>query len=230
VIRAVAAMVWPEEDGYSLIELIVVMAILGVVMTGLTAVFVGGSNAEVQLNNRFRAQQEARTALDRIRGDIHCASKAQAAQAGQSTAISTYSGLRLDVTSCNASTTYDYWCVISSSTAPQRYQLYRTWSTAAPTSATCTSTDAARVLVASNLVSASAFTTNPTPPNGLQTVGVDFKVAGNLVSNTKELYELTDSVVIRNSAPSGTPPSTHCSSSSANWDIPTSTCTWTSVP
>jgi prepilin-type N-terminal cleavage/methylation domain-containing protein len=202
VIRAVAAMVWPEEDGYSLIELIVVMAILGVVMTGLTAVFVGGSNAEVQLNHRFQAQQEARAALDRIRGDIHCASKAQAAP------INTYTALRLDVTSCNASTTYDYWCVISSSTAPQRYQLYRTWSTAAPTSATCTSTDASRVLVASNLVSSSAFTTNATPQNGLQTVAVDFKVAGNQVSNTKELYELTDSIVIRNS--------TRCSSSSCS--------------
>jgi prepilin-type N-terminal cleavage/methylation domain-containing protein len=216
VIRALVAMFWPDEDGYSLIELIVVMAILGVVMTGLTAVFVGGSNAEVQLNHRFQAQQEARAALDRIRGDIHCASRAQAAT------INTYAALRLDVTSCNASTTYDYWCVLSSSTAPQRYQVYRTSSTVAPTSATCTSTDASRVLVASNLVSSSAFTTNATPQNGLQTVAVDFKVSGNQVSNTKEVYELTDAIVIRNAA--------RCSSASSNWVGGTSSCTIVSVP
>jgi prepilin-type N-terminal cleavage/methylation domain-containing protein len=216
VIRTIVSMVRPEEDGYTLIELVVVMAILGVVMTGLTTVFVGGSNAEVQMNNRFRAQQEARAALDRIRGDIHCASKAQAAT------INTYPAVRLDVTSCNTATTYDYWCVISSSTSPQRYQVYRTWSTAAPTSATCTSTDAARVLVADNLVTASAFTTNATPLNGLQTVAVDFKVSGNQVSNTKEVYELTDSIVTRNS--------TRCSSASSNWASASSTCTVVSVP
>jgi prepilin-type N-terminal cleavage/methylation domain-containing protein len=216
VIRTLVSTVWPDEDGYTLVELVVVMAILGVVMAGLTAVFVGGSNAEVQLNNRFQAQQEARASLNRIRGDIHCASKAQAA------AINTYPALRLDVTSCSTSTTYDYWCVISSSTSPQRYEVYRTWSAAAPTSATCTSTDTARVLIARNLVTSSAFTTNATPQNGLQTVAVDFKVSGNQVSNTKEVYELTDSIVIRNS--------TRCSSSSSNWVGASSTCTVASVP
>lgn len=192
--RRLLAAIRRQEGGYTLVELVVVMAILGVVMTGLTTVFVGGSNAEVKLNNRFHAQQEARTALDKIRVDIHCASAAQASP------INTYTALRLTVTSCNASTTYDYWCVISSSTAPQRYQLWRTTAAVAPTSTTCTASDAARVLIASNLVSSSAFTTNATPQNGLQTVAVDFKASGNSVSNTKEVYELTDSIVARNSA------------------------------
>lgn len=183
-----------SNDGYSLVELVVVMAILGVVMAGLTAVFAGGSRAEIRLNARFRAQQEARAALDRIRGDIHCASKADA-----TTVINTYPALRLDVTSCNASTTYDYWCVISSSTAPQRYQVYRTSSAVAPTSSTCTATDAARRLIASNLVvSSTAFTTNATPQNGLQAVAVDFRVSGDPVSNTKDVYELIDTIGIRN--------------------------------
>lgn len=182
------------EDGYSLVELITVMGILGVVLSGLTTVFVSGSNAEAQLNSRFRAQQGARAALDRIRGDIHCASKAQAL------AINTYPALRLDVTSCSASTTYDYWCVISSSTTPQRYQVWRTSSATAPTTSTCTSADTSRILISSNLVSAAAFTTNATPLNGLQTVAVDFKLSGNQKSNTKEVYELTDSIVARNAA------------------------------
>jgi prepilin-type N-terminal cleavage/methylation domain-containing protein len=206
------------EEGYSLVELIVVMAILGVVLSGLTAVFVGGSNAEAQLNSRFRAQQEARAATDRIRGDIHCASKAQALPDG------TFLGL--DVTSCNGTngttTTYAYWCTVSSSSSPQRYQLYRTSSTVPHTAATCTSTDTSRVLVASNLFRSAAFTTNPTPENGLQTVGVDFKVSGSRTTNSKEVYELTDSIVARNGP--------RCKTSSSNWDTSASTCTLVTVP
>jgi prepilin-type N-terminal cleavage/methylation domain-containing protein len=205
--RTAAKTIRPGEDGHTLVELIVVMAILGIVLSGLAAIFVSGSSAEAQLNNRFRAQQEARAALDRIRGDIHCASRAQAL------AINTYPALRLDVTSCSPTTTYDYWCAVSASTTPVRYQLWRVSSTAAPTTSTCTSTDTSRVLVASSLVSSAAFTTNATPLNGLQTVAVDFKVSGNGTSNTKELYELTDAIVARNSP--------RCSSAS---------CTVVSVP
>lgn len=62
-----------REDGYTLSELLTVMAILGTVLTGLTTVFVSAANAEVDLNKRFQAQQEARIALDRIRAEVHCA-------------------------------------------------------------------------------------------------------------------------------------------------------------
>lgn len=214
--RTLVHLIRSEEDGYTLVELVVVMVILGIVLSGLTAVFVGGSSAEAQLNSRFQAQQSARASLDRIRSDIHCASKAQAA------AINTYPALRLDVTNCNAATTYAYWCAISATTSPQRYDVYRTYSAVAPTAATCTSTDASRALVASNLVSSAAFTTNAMPQNGLQTVAVDFKVSGDQKSNTKEVYELTDSIVARNSS--------RCSSTSANWVSGTSSCTVVSVP
>ena len=66
-----------DERGYTLVEMLVVMAILGVVIAGLTTVFVSGSRAELDMNRRFQAQQQARLALDRIRADLHCASAAQ---------------------------------------------------------------------------------------------------------------------------------------------------------
>ena len=66
------------EQGYSLIELLVTMVILSVVLASLTTVFLSGTNAEASLNRRFQAQQSARTGLDKIRGDIHCATAAQA--------------------------------------------------------------------------------------------------------------------------------------------------------
>lgn len=63
-----------DERGYSLIELLQVTIILGVIMAALTALFVQASNAELDMNRRFQAQQQARVAVDRMRREIHCSS------------------------------------------------------------------------------------------------------------------------------------------------------------
>ncbi len=62
-----------RQGGYSLVELLTVTLILGTVMGGLTTLFVRALNAEVDMNRRFRAQQDARIAIDRMRREIHCA-------------------------------------------------------------------------------------------------------------------------------------------------------------
>jgi len=182
-----------KEEGYSLVELLVVMLILGTVMAGLTTVFVGGSNAEIRLNQRFQAQQQARLALDRIRTDIHCASAAQAQTIG------TYAGsIKLAETSCYsyAATPTVSWCPVSVTST--RYQLYR--STA--TSNICTSSDTTRVLIADYLTTSSnVFTTAAIPQNSLQTVGIDIKISANLKTPTLDGYELTDSIVVGNYTP-----------------------------
>ena len=54
-----------NEGGYTLVEMLVVMAILGVVISGLTTIFVSGSHAELDLNRRFQAQQQARLLQER---------------------------------------------------------------------------------------------------------------------------------------------------------------------
>jgi prepilin-type N-terminal cleavage/methylation domain-containing protein len=181
-----------KEEGYTLVELLVVMLILGTVLAGLTTVFVGGSNAEIRLNRRFQAQQQARLALDRIRTDIHCASAAQ-----QQT-IGTYTGsLKLAETSCYAyaATPTVSWCPVS--VTATRYQLYR--STA--TTNICTSSDATRVLIADYLTTSSVFTTAAIPQNSLQTVGIDLKVSANTKTSTLDVYKLTDSIVVGNYTP-----------------------------
>jgi prepilin-type N-terminal cleavage/methylation domain-containing protein len=63
-----------SESGYTLVELLTVTIILGTVLTALTALFVQASNAELDMNRRFQAQQEARVAVDRMRREIHCSS------------------------------------------------------------------------------------------------------------------------------------------------------------
>src|SRR5262249_43920014 len=62
------------QDGFTLSELLVVLAILGVVLAGLTQLFTSGLLAEKDQTNRTRAQLDARTALDRLRREIKCAS------------------------------------------------------------------------------------------------------------------------------------------------------------
>jgi prepilin-type N-terminal cleavage/methylation domain-containing protein len=63
-----------SEGGYTLIELTMVLAILGVVVGALTTLFVSAMNAEVDANRRFKAQQDARVAVDKMRREIHCSS------------------------------------------------------------------------------------------------------------------------------------------------------------
>jgi prepilin-type N-terminal cleavage/methylation domain-containing protein len=63
-----------SEGGYSLTELIVVLAILLIVVTALTQLFLSASTAQVDMTRRFEAQQDMRLALDRLRREVHCAS------------------------------------------------------------------------------------------------------------------------------------------------------------
>jgi prepilin-type N-terminal cleavage/methylation domain-containing protein len=62
-----------RRDGYTLIELIVVLSIFLFIVTALTRLFTSGARAELDMNRRFQAQQQARLALDRMRRELHCA-------------------------------------------------------------------------------------------------------------------------------------------------------------
>lgn len=66
-----------DEGGVTLVELVVVVLILGLVLGGVTTVFLSGSRAELQVNNRFQAQEAARLALAAMRQDAHNACAAE---------------------------------------------------------------------------------------------------------------------------------------------------------
>jgi type II secretory pathway pseudopilin PulG len=72
--RRLARRLRREEGGYSMLELVMVMAILSAVLGGLTALFLSASTSELSLNNRFQAQLNAALALSKLRTDVHCAS------------------------------------------------------------------------------------------------------------------------------------------------------------
>ncbi len=62
-----------REGGYTLVELVIVMLILGLVMTPLVESFTTGMVQEVDQVRREQAYANARLALQRMRVDIHCA-------------------------------------------------------------------------------------------------------------------------------------------------------------
>jgi prepilin-type N-terminal cleavage/methylation domain-containing protein len=62
------------QAGYTLLELLMVLAILGTVTGAITTLFIQATNAEFEMNRRFQAQQAARLAIDKMRREIHCSS------------------------------------------------------------------------------------------------------------------------------------------------------------
>lgn len=107
------------EQGYTLIELLQVTIILGVILGAITTLFVRASLAEVDMNRRFQAQQEARLAVDRMRREIHCASLISPAGTSASITVTLPAGCP---TGGGSSTTivYDTYLVSAG-----RYQLRR---------------------------------------------------------------------------------------------------------
>lgn len=192
------------ERGYTLVEMVIVMMILGVVITGLTTIFVSGSNAELALNRRFQAQQQARQALDAIRTDLHCATAAQV------------SGMWLKISEPNCQTTNVTWCPLASTTLPTRFALYRTTNT---TASRCSSSDTLKTIEADDLVNSTGLWTFSAPDGYLELIAVDFKVSANTATN-RDVFELKDALVARNSwRCSATSPATTCPSTDTHYQV-----------
>jgi len=201
-----------QEAGFTLVEMIVVCLILGVVLTGITTVFVGGSHAELNVNNRFQAQQSARLAISAMRADAHGACAANVASISKIVLASPpTSG---DLTTCGAvgsSASYPkvVWCALASPTVPStQYALYR--STA--TDSSCTTANGK--LEADNLVSNNVFSSGTTiNVEQFQTFNATVKVS--LKSGTAGApYTLGEALTLRNTAYQTTSSSTSCTTTS----------------
>jgi prepilin-type N-terminal cleavage/methylation domain-containing protein len=177
-----------DEGGYSLVELLATMVILSIVLAALTNIFVTGSHAELDMNKRFQAQQNARLALDRIRTDIHCAASVTIgtiAVLGDTVQIS-----EPNCAASNGGQTTVTWCVLQKpSYSPTRYTLYRENGT------TCDATNG--LFIADFLkTNSNIFSYSAAPTGQLQRITVDFPVE---VASTGGTYDLNDKIVLRNS-------------------------------
>lgn len=166
------------EQGYSLVELLTVMAILSVVMTGITALFVQGSNAQVDMNGRFQAQQDARVAFDKIRREGHCASLVTLT--GQTKATLTLPS------SCGSQIS---WCTVAVGASTTHYALYR------QSGATCGTSG---LKWADYLTSGNIFTYTAQSSLSLAKLSVHLPI--NLrPTRTFETYALDGDIALRNS-------------------------------
>jgi len=167
------------ERGYTLVEMLTVLVIFSTVMSALLVLFVQGTNAELDMNNRFQAQQDARLTLDKLRREAHCAS---------AVTVSSASSVTLSLPSyCPTGNGSVTWC--TSSLGSSRYGLFR------KTGAAC---DATGVRWADHLTSANVFSYAAQSPTSLAKLSVDFPINVK-PSRTVDLYELKDDIVLRNS-------------------------------
>jgi prepilin-type N-terminal cleavage/methylation domain-containing protein len=179
-----------SERGYSLIEMLTVMVIMGVVMSSLTTVFVQASNSETDMNNRFQAQLTAKLALDKMRREVHCASVATPTGVSSSVTITLPSY-------CKTGSGSITWCTRSNGTS--RYALYRV------VGATCTGgikwadylAPSSSASVCSGALCIFNYTAQST--SSLAKLSVDFPVSVK-PAKTVDLYELKDDLVLRNSS------------------------------
>ena len=179
-----------SERGYSLIEMLTVLVIMGVVMGSLTTVFVQASNSETDMNNRFQAQLTAKLALDKMRREIHCASVASPTGSSSSVTITLPSY-------CKTGSGSITWCTRSNGT--NRYALYRV------VGATCTGgvkwadylVPTSTATVCSGALCIFNYTAQSTL--SLAKLAVDFPVNVK-PSKTVDMYELKDDLVLRNSS------------------------------
>jgi prepilin-type N-terminal cleavage/methylation domain-containing protein len=189
-----------REGGYSLIEMLTVMVIMGVVMSSLTTVFVTASNSETDMNSRFQAQLTARLALDTMRREVHCASVATPSGTSSSVTLTLPTWTQPDGTlsHCKTGSGSVTWC--TRSVATNRYALYRV------VGATCTGgvkwadffVSTATVLTCGTPTALCIFTYTPQATSSLAKLHVDFPVNVR-PAKTVERYELVDDIALRNS-------------------------------
>jgi prepilin-type N-terminal cleavage/methylation domain-containing protein len=193
-----------DERGFSLPEMLMVLAILGVVLAAMTQLFASASQSQVDQTNRVRSQLDGRVALDQLRREIHCASSVSGNEAWPNirsitivipSSCATWRSGILSVT----------WCTLGSSSP---YTLWRyphtTDLSAASYLSACLNTGSGGTAWTSNVVATSSVTGGQvfrtyTPSSGstLASISLDVPV-GRGASANQSLFEFTDNVALRN--------------------------------
>jgi prepilin-type N-terminal cleavage/methylation domain-containing protein len=176
-----------SERGYSLSEMLVVLAILGIVLGALTQLFVSASTAQVDMTRRFEAQQDMRLALDKLRREIHCANGVTGSPPTSSIVISLGSYCPSNGTGADVDVT---WCTIGSGS---RFSLMRYVGTS---TAGCTAPGGRKE--ADYLTTDEVFTTYAAPADGgLGKLSVILPV-DLTPRNAQASYVLKDDIALRN--------------------------------
>lgn len=176
-----------DEAGYSLIELIISMTLLGAIMTSVSILLVSATRSELDMNKRFQAQTSARLGLDRLRREVHCA---QSVITSGTAVAGSYPVAKLNIPgTCPTAggLTEITWCTRASGS---RWELWRY------ESASCNVGTGRKW--ADHLATATIFSYTAQSPTTLAKLHVQLPV--NVPSvGTKRSYVLDDDIVLRNS-------------------------------
>jgi type II secretory pathway pseudopilin PulG len=184
-----------QELGYTAVELIMVMSILGLVVGGITTAFVSGSKAQLDISRRFEGQQNARLSLAALRTTIHVACDASVPAAGK-LYLYPSAGLVNNVQTC-ASSPSVVWCTGTSANNSARYNLYQASATS------CAAPPIGKFWV-DYLTTNALFTVNTPATGQRKSVTVTLPVNTNKASSATsavDRYVLTDTIVLRNAPP-----------------------------
>ncbi len=198
-----------DERGFTLPELLVTMAILLIVVGSLASVLVSASKSEVDAGKRFQVQVQDRTALDKLRRELHCASSVTDTSGNALTAGTAYTAIDTQLSSVCPSTlgttTYVTWCTAASTLTTGDYALYRVTSTSSRP--TCSSSG--KIKWVDYLTTSTPFCLPSSstacsgvykPATALPMLHVTLPVDINGPSSTIDKYNLVDDIALRNGA------------------------------
>lgn len=171
-----------DEGGYSLMELLISMSILGAVMASVSTLLVSATKSEVDMNRRFQAQTQARLGLDQLRREVHCAMSVSPSGAASTITLTIPS-------TCPTSggNTAITWCTVANGT--NRWGLWRY------PGSSCSGTGKR---VADYVTASSVFNYTAQSTSSLAKLNVNLPI--NVKPNEPRFtYTLTDDIVLRNS-------------------------------
>lgn len=199
------------EGGFTLVELIVTLAILLIVVASLSSVLVSATHTEVDANKRFQAQEQARTGLAQLTREMHCASSVTVTNNAGTAVGNGVAGSRIAATvpaTCATSggvPLFVTWCTTASTLKTTDYALYR-----------ATSTTSAPLCGASGKVKWADYLTSSTPfcipgtdvphacggvvrpTTSLPMLHVTMPVNLNGPTSTIQSYNVVDDIALRN--------------------------------
>jgi prepilin-type N-terminal cleavage/methylation domain-containing protein len=179
-----------QEDGMTLIELVTTMAILGFVLTGIVAVFSSGLHAQVDMDQRFQAQQNARLALVGMRNDIRTACLAPTIGGSGASVTLSYG------CSSGVASSWVTWCA-SSSNGVAPFGLYRQTSQSCAYNNGTKRAEALTCATAGGSCASPVFAYTPVSGSHPQLV-VTLPIDANLVNGAVGAYTLGDTITLRN--------------------------------
>ena len=163
-----------DESGFTLVEMMITLFLLGVLLAALSQAFASGLRASSDSSSRVSGQEMLRTSLDRLEFEARCASGATLGGSGASVELS------LPTQCTHAAGTFT-WCVTGG-------QLVRYAAT------TCTGTGD---VFASNV-------TTPTPFSVITASGLlprlQISLAVNTTGRASDAASVTDVIAMRNDA------------------------------